>query len=137
MGLVGLGVLHDHRLAFPRHSHGWGGGVASVQLQHSAEVWGIVYQLSESDVAALDRYEGFHTPGDPHNAYEREGVYIDLKRPDDGSFPRRVRALLYVAVPANPTPPSKRYLEGILRGARHHRLPDDYIAALAKTVTVD
>ena len=60
---------------------------------------------------------------------------MDVVRPDDGSVPRRVRAATYVARPSNPQPPSRRYMDAILRGAAHHRLPEDYIEALRKTET--
>jgi hypothetical protein len=58
-------------------------------------------------------------------------------RADDGSFPRRLRASIYLARPANPSPPSRRYLDALLRGARHHRLPDDYVTRLAATAVVN
>ena len=58
---------------------------------------------------------------------------MDLVRPDDGSVPRRLRATTYFARASNPQPPSRRYLDTILRGAAHHRLPEDYVEALRKT----
>jgi len=64
-------------------------------------------------------------------------VSVQLVRADDGSFPRRLRAWTYIARPANPSPPSRRYLDTIVRGARHHRLPDDYVAKLAATLVVN
>ena len=130
---VGLAGLRDHRLAFPLYSNAWGGGVSSVQLAHGDTVWGMLFDLTEQHLQTLDGYEEFRGPGDQHNVYDRGQVTVELTRPDDGSFPRRVRALMYVARPSNPSPPSARYLETILRGARHHRLPDDYIARLAAT----
>ncbi|HEV2105132.1 MAG TPA: gamma-glutamylcyclotransferase family protein [Candidatus Eisenbacteria bacterium] len=134
---VGLAALRDHRLVFPVTSHDWGGGVAGVQAAHGATVWGMVYDLSEEAVAALDRYEGFRAPGDHHNLYDREGVFVDLTRPDDGSIPRRLRAWIYVARPANPSPPSRRYLGAIVTGARFHQLPEEYVSGLAATPTLD
>lgn len=128
--VVGLAALHDHRLAFPLYSERWSGGVASVALAHGLTVWGVLYELSEADVARLDGFEGFKGPGDQHNVYDRQLLTVELVRPDDGSVPRRVRAATYVAHPSNPSPPSRRYLEAILKGARHHRLPGDYIEAL-------
>ena len=56
---------------------------------------------------------------------------VELTQPDAGSFPRRVHAWTYIARPAKPSPPSRRYLDAILKGARHHRLPEEYIAKLA------
>jgi cation transport regulator ChaC len=131
--VVGLAVLADHRLVFPRFSGDWGGGVASVALAHGGKVWGVVYELSDPDLAALDTYEGWRAVGDQHNHYDRETVTVELVRPDDASVPRRLRVLTYIARISNPSAPSRRYLETILRGARHHRLPEDYVERLGKT----
>lgn len=128
--VVGLAALHEHRLAFPLTSHDWGGGVASVVPSHGTSVWGVVYDLTDEDLAALDRYEGYRGADDQHNLYDRQTVFVELTRPDDGSIPRRVRANCYFARPSNPAPPSRRYLDAVLAGARHHRLPDEYVAAL-------
>lgn len=135
--VVGLAELRDHKLTFPLTSHDWGGGVASVGVSHGASVWGMVYELSEDGVASLDRYEGYKGPGDQHNVYDRETVSVQLVRADDGSFARRLHASIYLARPANPSPPSRRYLDAVLRGARHHRLPGDYVTRLAATPAVD
>jgi len=130
--VIGVAVLRDHKLVFPIFSTGWGGGVASLQLSHGNDVWGVLYDLGDEDLRALDRYEGFRGPGDPHNLYEREPVWVELVRPEDGSVPRRVKAAAYLAHTANPSPPSRRYLDAVIKGARAHRLPDDYIAVLMK-----
>ncbi len=135
--VVGMAVLRDHRLVFPLYSETWGGGVASVQLAHTQSVWGIVYDVDEADLANLDRHEGFRGPGDQHNVYDREQVYVELTRPDDGTFQRRLRAAIYLARPSNPSPPSRRYLDAILKGARAHRLPDEYLHALEQVKTAD
>jgi gamma-glutamylcyclotransferase len=135
--VVGMAALHEHRLAFPLTSHDWGGGVASVVPSHGTTVWGIVYDLSERDLAELDRYEGYRGPDDQHNLYDRQTVFVELTRPEDGSIPRRVRAWCYFARPSNPAAPSRRYLDAVLAGARHHRLPEEYVAALAKTAASD
>jgi len=125
--VVGLAVLRDHRLTFPLYSEHWGGGAAGVTHAHSGAVWGALYELSEADLAALDAYEGWKGPGDHHNLYDRDLATVELTRPDDGSVPRRVRAYTYFARTLNPTPPSRRYLDTVLKGARYHRLPPEYI----------
>jgi gamma-glutamylcyclotransferase (GGCT)/AIG2-like uncharacterized protein YtfP len=135
--VVGMAALRDHKLVFPLTSHDWGGGVAGLVPSHGPNVWGIVHELNEADLASLDRYEGYQGPDDQHNLYDRQGVFVDLTRPDDDSIPRRIRVLCYFARPSNPAPPSRRYLDAILAGARHHHLPDEYITALSKTVTAD
>jgi cation transport regulator ChaC len=135
--IVGLGELRDHKLIFPVTSPRWGGGVAGLHVAHGQSVWGVVFDLNDEDLASLDRYEGFKGPGDPHNVYDQEHMFVELRRADDGSFPRRVRPLTYVARPNNPAPPSRRYLEAIIAGAAHHRLPDEYIALLARIPTAE
>ena len=135
--VVGMAALRDHRLVFPLTSHDWGGGVAGVQPLHGPTVFGVVYELKDDDLAALDGYEGFRATGDQHNVYDRVSVYVDLVRPDDGSFTRRLRAWIYLARPANPAPPSRRYLDAIVSGAKHHRLPEEYLAQLATISTVE
>jgi gamma-glutamylcyclotransferase (GGCT)/AIG2-like uncharacterized protein YtfP len=135
--VVGLARLDDHRITFPLTSHDWGGGVASVGVAHGESVWGVVYDLTDDDLTALDRYEGFQAPGDQHNVYDREFVSVELERADDGSFPRPLRAWTYFARPANPGPPSRRYLDTVLRGARHHRLPEEHVARLEATPVAD
>ena len=131
--VVGLAELRDHKITFPLTSHDWGGGVASVGTAHAHSVWGMVFDLTDADLAALDRYEGYVGPGDQHNLYDRETVTVQLVRVDDGSFARRLRPFIYVARASNPSPPSQRYLDAILRGAKHHKLPSEYIARLALT----
>lgn len=135
--VVGLAELRDHRLTFPLTSHSWGGGVASIAVAHTESVWGVVYELTDEHFAALDRYEGYRGPGNDHNLYDRETVAVHLTRADDGSFPRKLHALVYVARTANPGPPSQRYLDALVRGAKHHKLPADYLARLKATPTAD
>lgn len=135
--VVGLAELRDHRLTFPLRSRTWEGGVASLGVAHGESVWGVVYDLDDAHLAELDVYEGWHGPNHPNNSYDRETVAVHLTRADDGSFPRRLNALVYVARAANPTPPSRRYLDAILRGARHHRLPAAYQAKLVAIPTAD
>jgi len=133
--VVGMAALHEYRLVFPLYSQDWGGGVASVQPHHGDMVWGIVFDLNGPDLASLDADQGYRGPGDQHNVYDRELLTVELIRPDDASVPRRLRAYVYVARPSNPSPPTTPYLEIVVRGARHHRLPDDYVAALGATPT--
>jgi len=135
--VVGVAELKDHRLTFPLTSHDWGGGVASVSVAHGASVWGVVYELTAEDLASLDGYEHYVGPANQHNLYDRETVSVQLVRADDGSFPRRLHAWIYLARSANPAPPSRRYMEAVLSGARHHRLPAEYVTRLAATPTGD
>jgi gamma-glutamylcyclotransferase (GGCT)/AIG2-like uncharacterized protein YtfP len=133
--VVGLASLTDYRMTFPRFSNRWGGGTAGIQLSHGEIVWGVVYELTDSDLASLDEYEGYVAEGDQHNVHDREHVTLELVRPDDGSIPRKLRAWTYVARTAHPAAPSRRYMDGVIGGARHHRLPEEYIAGLLQIET--
>ena len=44
---IGVAVLRDHKLVFPIFSESWGGGVASLQLSHGNDVWGVLHELSD------------------------------------------------------------------------------------------
>ena len=66
-------------------------------------------------------------PATSTTPYDRDLATVELDRPDDDSVPRRVRANTYFARNLNPTPPTREYLDTMLRGASHHRLPPEYI----------
>ena len=127
---VGMASLDEYRLDFPRFSNDWGGGTASIHLAHGQVMWGVVYDLSESDLEGLDKYEGYLGPDDQHNEHDREHVTLELVRADDGSIPRRLRAWTHISRPAHPAPPSPKYKECMVNGALHHQLPEDYVAML-------
>ena len=135
--VVGLAALRDHQLSFPRFSQEWDGGVASIQTHHGDTLWGIVYDVSEAALVELDHTEGFRGPADPHNVAERQVLLVELTRPDDGSVPRRLRVYTYLPRTSNPSPPSERYREAIVRGATEHDLPEEYIARLRAIPTVE
>ncbi len=123
---VGVAKLPDHRLAFTRKSVTRGCGVADAVPEAGRDVWGAVFRLSELDVGALDKSEGYR-PGREKNSYWRRECMVFL----DGDENRPVTAQTYFAEPqANPPLPSQAYKDLILDGARHWHLPAGYIAEL-------
>ncbi|MEQ9454746.1 MAG: gamma-glutamylcyclotransferase family protein [Phycisphaeraceae bacterium] len=118
------GFVRGYRLTFPRDCVSWAGGVASIEPVEGCEVWGVLYDLTADHLETLDLYEGV-AEGD----YWRETIDVVL----DGG--RTVPAIVYIAAAdeGGPTPPSRQYLEAIVRGAQSHGLPSDYIAGLQKT----
>src|SRR5207245_2685242 len=101
--IVGPARLPRHRIFFTRDSAGFSGGVASIARDDAAEVWGVLWDITESDRAALDSYEGFPF------AYKREQVTIEAR----GS---QQEAMAYVAIPTAGRAPEPEYLEGIIGG---------------------
>ena len=55
---LGLATLRGHRLVFRGPSRNRGGGVLSVDLSSGDEVHGVLYQVTEAHLVALDRFEG-------------------------------------------------------------------------------
>ncbi|WP_317160791.1 poly-gamma-glutamate hydrolase family protein [[Mycobacterium] appelbergii] len=94
-------------------------GVATVEPFDGSQVHGVLWQLTDRDLAALDSAEGVpvryrrdrltvHTAGGPATAW----VYIDHR--------------------VNPGPPRAGYLERIIAGAVHHDLPQRWIEFLRR-----
>jgi gamma-glutamylcyclotransferase len=55
---VGRATLPNYALVFGGFSHRWGGAVASVVRAKGACVEGLLYELGNVDLRALDRFEG-------------------------------------------------------------------------------
>ena len=73
--LISKGSLSGYRLTFNRFSSGWGGGVADVIQEQDSKVWGLIFEISDTDLERLDRYEGYHN--DWTSLYERWKTVID------------------------------------------------------------
>lgn len=58
---VCVAELRDYKLAFTRYSHKRSCGVADVVVAPGESVWGAVFEMPESDMAALDVHEGVHS----------------------------------------------------------------------------
>ena len=117
---LGAARLAGWRLTFTRDSPGWGGGVGHIEPAPDDEVWGVLWEVTQSDVAALDEYEGVAA-----GAYVRENATVHH---DDND----VDALVYLAVPRGDKKPTKRYIAALVRGAEAHGLPAEYVERLRK-----
>ena len=94
-------------------------GVATVEPFAGSEVHGVVWQVSDRDLATLDSAEGVPV------RYRRDELTVVT---DDGPS----AAWVYIDHRVEPGPPRPGYLERILDGARHHRLPDRWIQFLER-----
>ncbi|MDZ4269661.1 MAG: poly-gamma-glutamate hydrolase family protein [Mycobacterium sp.] len=94
-------------------------GVATVEPFTGSVVHGVVWQLSDRDLATLDSAEGVPV------RYRRDRLTV---RTDEGPAP----AWVYIDHRAEPGPPRPGYLERILDGARHHGLPHRWIEFLER-----
>jgi gamma-glutamylcyclotransferase len=98
-----IATLPNHALAFAGYSANWGGGVATIVQAKNVATTGVLYTLTEEDIARLDRFEGC-----PYAYRRARKVVID----DDGK--RRV-AEVYLQERAGYTPPSRSYAEVLRR----------------------
>ena len=106
-----------------------------VLIAPSDTVWGVVFDLDDGDLASLDADLGYRGSRDQHNVYDRELAH---RRADPGR--RRVGAATVARLrlrraAVQSVAALAPYLETVVRGARHHRLPDDYVAVLGATPT--
>lgn len=129
---VGAGVLLGHELAFPHFSQKRRCAVAGYQPAPRKSVWGVVYDATDADLAHLDNFEGFDPARDRGlNSYNR--VQVDIVY-----HGKTLDCMTYQATPHEaPGLTSRHYLGQLISGARHHRLPADYVAFLQRFETLD
>jgi len=94
-------------------------GYATIIPEDGSEVWGLLWNLSDGDVASLDRYEGVGS-----ELYFKETMTVT----DDASHP--VRALVYIASDVERGTPKPDYMSRVIEAGRSARFPEDYIAEL-------
>ena len=117
-------ILPGHRLVFT--SGGEAGTCAADAIADPASrVWGVVYDITDSDRQQLDAREGVGV-----RAYRPKEVLVH----PHGDLEQRVMVLTYGANDAADLQlaPSREYLDHLLRGARRWGLPADYIAQLER-----
>src|SRR6202007_1390147 len=94
-------------------------GVATVEPLDGVEVHGVVWQLSDHDLATLDSAEGVPS------RYRRDQLTVHT---DEGPSD----AWVYIDHRVNPGAPRPGYLERIIDGALHHGLPQRWIDFLRR-----
>jgi len=109
----GIAALRGHAFRINRN------GVATVVPAPGAAVRGVLWTLAPAHVDTLDGYEGVAV-----GEYEKRRLAVEAEAPAE--------ALIYIASEDRPGVPRAGYLETILAGAEHFRLPPDYIAGLAQ-----
>jgi hypothetical protein len=120
-------VLPAHRLVFARTSNE-GAVAADTVPDTSSLVWGVVYDITDSDRHQLDARDGVGS-----RAYRPKEVLVH----PHGDVEQRVIVLTYGAGNADDIqPPSRQYLDHLIRGARRWGIPGEYIAQLERIPVV-
>ncbi|KAL2080655.1 hypothetical protein ACEWY4_024448 [Coilia grayii] len=112
------GRLKDYILRFglwgERVQCQWNGGVATIEERPDAEVWGVVWRLSNDNLASLDKQEEVYIPLEV--AVETESGLLVCRTYQMNSF----SACL----------PSTQYKQVLCLGAQQNGLPLQYIKTL-------
>jgi gamma-glutamylcyclotransferase (GGCT)/AIG2-like uncharacterized protein YtfP len=114
---LGAARLVGWRLTFSADSPDDGFGVPHIEPDAADEVWGVLWELTANDLAALDDYEG--------SAYTRGDVVVSHDDLD-------VEAVVYFAKPTGYVNPSTAFMKQLVRGAEAHGLPPEYVERLKR-----
>ena len=102
-----VATLPNHKLIFSGWSRKWRGGVASIKICKGEKVTGAVYEISQRDLMALDKYEDY--PG----TYGRVNVIVFTGLDD------AIEAITYIKTEqSEETQPSQEYLATIRQGLK-------------------
>ena len=113
--------LDGYRLVFDLPIGPGERGVANVAPDPEQHVHGVAYAIGRAQAHWLDRTEGVP------RAYRRVDVALE------GVGGEAFAGFTYVSSRGQPgRKPSERYMNLLLAGARHHGLPDDYVAWLRR-----
>jgi gamma-glutamylcyclotransferase len=123
---VAIGHLPGHRLVFNKVSRDDGSGKGNIVATGDTadKVWGVVFEIADSDRAKLDGSEG---------GYER--VEVEIR-----SAAGAQRVVTYIAKAGrtdDTLQPYTWYKEFVFRGAAEHGLPADYVRALDAVPAID
>src|SRR5262245_65331695 len=115
--------LPRYRLAF--NKRGSGGQVfANIVADDTKEVWGVAYRCRPHTLETMDTFEG---AGRGHYTRVPVGVLTEAGE--------TLQAITYIAATAHvgaEDQPTLEYVTRILKGARQHGLPEDYIDRIEK-----
>jgi len=122
-------VLDNYRLGFPIYSEYWGGGIADIVYDPGKYVQGVLFDLTEADLAVLDRKVGrkLDASGREVGTYKRIEVKVaPLGRGEP------VAAVTYQGTNVDRfhIPPTQHYIDLIIQGAYSYGLSMMWISYL-------
>ncbi len=107
--------LQDHTITFSRWSSQWRGGLATISPSQGERVWGVVLEITEEDLAELDKFEGDL----PEGAFRH--LEVTVVKDDD----QKELVSTHVAHAIGKFKAKDHYLDWIISGVRHWKLPDE------------
>lgn len=123
--IIATGILHDYQFCFPRSATFRSGGVAGIKPLKDSKVWGVIYKMSQHDIAHLDKIEDLGV------CYNKAQVIVETA---NGT----VEAFSYIAIDEEGTHlPTRTYLDIILKGlsSRADDVPKEYFNYVSNFLT--
>jgi len=116
-----IATLHDYLLSFRYPSTSWpGGGACDIISRKGSLVWGVLFEVSEADLQALDDYEDVAQGG-----YRRLPVAVN----SEGFLHNAISYEVVEKLPQN-LRPTEGYLDLVIAGAEQNGLPRGYIESI-------
>lgn len=101
-------ILNDYELVFNKvSSQNYKEGFANIRYNKGSIIEGILYEIEDSDIKKLDRFEGY-----PYH-YTKEEVTVHVRKHD-----KKVKAITYTANPdkvKEGLKPKRDYIEHLLK----------------------
>lgn len=114
---VGKAYLPDHTIHFCRWSSQWRGGIGSVTPSPGEKVWGMIFDITDEDLKLLDAFEGEV----PEGAYHHVQVTVLTEAGE------KMLVTTHAAKPIGKFKPKEHYLEWVIKGLKHWKMPDECI----------
>lgn len=114
--ICGVGILNGYRLAFTRFSNKWEGGVLDIIESPEDYVLGVVYNIPEEAVSAIDAREG-----DPYHYRRIDDIKVELGY-------EQIEVFTYTVVDKQmgEIQPTVEYFNVVYKGMEH-RFPLEYV----------
>lgn len=124
--VVAVARLDSHRLKFHKKSKDESGKCDVEYTNNEMDVvFGVVFHIVDSEKSELDRHEGLNS------GYKEKCVSVHT---EDG---RELKVFYYYATNIDPNlNPYGWYKEHVIRGAREHGLPAEYISAISAVESI-
>ena len=112
-----LAALPEHTIKFCRWSSQWRCGLASVIPSPGEQVWGAVFEVTDEDLKLMDHFE----EDVPPSAFRQVQVTVLTEAGE------KIPVTTYAATPIGKFKPKAHYLDWVMKGLKHWKLPEEAI----------
>jgi len=110
-------TLPEHTIKFCRWSSQWRCGLASVTPSPGEQVWGAVFEVTDEDLKLMDLFE----EDVPPSAFRQVQVTVLTETGE------KLPVTTYAATPIGKFKPKAHYLDWVMKGLKHWKLPEEAI----------